>query len=1385
MAVITQGQITLFEVYDGQKGDKGDKGDTGAQGLQGIAGAKGADGITYYTWIKYADTPTSGMSDLPTGKSYMGIAYNKLTATESTNYNDYSWSLIKGDKGDTGERGLQGLQGDKGDQGIQGVKGADGKSSYTHIAYATNSTGTAGFSVSDPVGKTYIGMYVDQTATDSTDPTKYKWTLIKGADGAQGIQGQAGADGKTPYFHTAYANNSTGTIGFSTTDATGRTFIGTYTDFTSADSTDPSKYTWVLIKGDKGDKGDQGVQGIQGVAGKDGTTTYTWVKYATSAAGANMSDLPDGKTYIGLAYNKTTPVESTVATDYQWALIKGDKGDTGLTGSAGIDGKDGATYYTWLKYADTPTTGMSDDPTNKTYMGIAYNKTTATESTNYADYSWSLIKGAKGDQGLQGIPGAKGADGQTTYTWVKYADDELGNGMADLPDGKRYLGLAFNKTTATESTNKADYQWSPLYDNVDIGGRNYLPNSGFTKTSASGKTTSKHPDLYADGWGGYNGGITNPTTSYHAHIDNTTFAFPVYEFNESDGTRNWKGVSPVLTGLVSTSGEYHVSFNAFATGAGTKLFGGFYYTQKGGTNATFYSGQYTITNIPVNTWGRVDAKVMLNDDCDFTKPIWFYVYGYGFSTNSILYMCKPQLEKGNVASDYAVSPEDVQAGIDSALNAISDMASDSKLTSIEKHTLKNDWDIIVAEKPTLEGQATTYGITTEKTNFTTAYNTLSTYITPLLADINSTSAVDGATLRTNFKNYFDKKALLQRKITDTAKGIIDNKIDTTAIQPTMDAVAGWTIGQINGKPALNGDMIQKDTILAGKLAVGNFENLFTNGSGEYGNIGWEANNGQWSVVNDSATAYSGAYYLKCAHGSTGNSDFLDLNQIHVRGGEQYYFEGYFKFATAGTAFNTRTFLIKWFDKAGAVTWTVAYGNLTAAWQKFTYVATVPATAVKMQIGVSVVANLTAGNSTYADSLFCKKMLTGELVVDGTITAAKINVNDLVAQTAFINAVKATDISGDHIKGGTISGVTYQSINASNPKIKAVIEGNTVKSYGASDGTKQNYSELKEGGVSVFQMAENGSPFGDRKAYVEPARFNAVQGSSYSVALEPTELRFWVPNMTGTLSYDVVGNGASGYGLRLESNGGVLVKNKSNINEPALQFENGESIFFDGWGNMQAGTSSTQYATWSIKDADKRLRMLIPMGKGTQAGNEYHSQIGGHKFFHNGNLGVALWTKSADESLVQFSGNANFKYWKGGNYFECKNAGDNGYIQIYASAFNTASSLVWKENITNFEESALEVIMSADVMTYQYKQEQLEPMEAIEQGVTIEEKEGHTHVGIIAEYAPELVKSQDGKGVDNYAMVSLAWKAIQELTAQINELKAEITLLKAPTTETIN
>lgn len=156
----------------------------------------------------------------------------------------------QGPQGPQGPQGIQGLQGPKGDQGIQGPKGIDGKTQYTHIAYADNATG-GGFSQTDQT-KAYIGMYVDFTATDSTDVTKYKWTKWKGdkgETGAQGIQGPKGSDGRTPYLHIAYANSDDGKTDFTTSNTDNKRYLGTYTDYTQADSTDPTKYKWVDMVG--------------------------------------------------------------------------------------------------------------------------------------------------------------------------------------------------------------------------------------------------------------------------------------------------------------------------------------------------------------------------------------------------------------------------------------------------------------------------------------------------------------------------------------------------------------------------------------------------------------------------------------------------------------------------------------------------------------------------------------------------------------------------------------------------------------------------------------------------------------------------------------------------------------------------------------------------------------------------------------------------------------------------------------------------------------------------------------------------------------------------------------------------------------------------------
>ena len=196
---VASDQLTLINTSDGLQGQKGDTGPKGDPGPKGDRGEKGE----------------------------------------------------KGDRGERGLQGLQGLQGPKGDQGIPGTKGADGRTQYTHIAYADTISGS-GFSQTN-ADKAYIGVYVDFNSTDSVNPADYRWTRwrgpdgLNGKDGPQGIPGKPGADGRTPYFHRAWANSADGRDGFSTTDSSNKRYLGTLTDFTEADSQNPELYKWTAL----------------------------------------------------------------------------------------------------------------------------------------------------------------------------------------------------------------------------------------------------------------------------------------------------------------------------------------------------------------------------------------------------------------------------------------------------------------------------------------------------------------------------------------------------------------------------------------------------------------------------------------------------------------------------------------------------------------------------------------------------------------------------------------------------------------------------------------------------------------------------------------------------------------------------------------------------------------------------------------------------------------------------------------------------------------------------------------------------------------------------------------------------------------------------------
>lgn len=153
---------------------------------------KGADGKTYYTWVKYADSPTSGMSDNPSGKKYIGFAYNKTTGTESTSYSDYSWSLIKGEKGDKGSTG---------DTGAQGATGNGIKSITYYYARTTSQTAPSAGNITSTTMPTldatnkYLWQKEVINYTNNTNQTTVLLLAVYGNTGAQGPKGDKGATG--------------------------------------------------------------------------------------------------------------------------------------------------------------------------------------------------------------------------------------------------------------------------------------------------------------------------------------------------------------------------------------------------------------------------------------------------------------------------------------------------------------------------------------------------------------------------------------------------------------------------------------------------------------------------------------------------------------------------------------------------------------------------------------------------------------------------------------------------------------------------------------------------------------------------------------------------------------------------------------------------------------------------------------------------------------------------------------------------------------------------------------------------------------------------------------------------------------------------------------
>ena len=643
------------------------------------------------------------------------------------------------------------------------------------------------------------------------------------------------------------------------------------------------------------------------------------------------------------------------------------------------------------------------------------------------------------------------------------------------------------------------YATSKYVESIKTGSRNFLRNGNFAETTTSPGNTNKHHNLYPLGWGGYNGGIDNPTTSWHAHIDNTTFGFNVVEFNESDGNRNWKGIaaSPDFIFIEKVDQEYRLSVDVYATGPGTKLTGGFYYCKKGESTQNFHSGQFEIRPKETNKWVRMSVAVPLKDDIDLnSKKTNLYIYGYGFDSNSILYIKDAALTTGNKTADWSPAPEETEMYI-ASVETLANQTSNKFLWLVKSGTSATNFELtdrtatLVANFINLKGLVTFAGLNSDtQGKISSAQNTANT------AKNNAATAQSAANAAQSTANTAKNNAATAQSTANTAKSTADAVTSTVNANKAnwdkgynwtnsnggnminlLTMVKAWTGGAVSATTTINGGFIRTNTITAAQIALGDFTNLV------------DVNESlPQSAVPDNTHPFGSHAKPMCKNGywykESAASEYLALSSYKPNSftdGDELYYE-----FTAHSELAGNYFIALWFYNGASKEFqTMKRGNIesvTTSDKTFSGIIKLEDAKKYDFFAIGIGDNNNTKIQIYVKNISVHKRNKGNLIVDGAITtdklaahavtAAKINVKDLFAQditaTGTIRGVTLRGSKGE-IGGFEINSTRLCSVDSS---------GTYAAYFGSYDFNKTNafVAQTKVNGswVNTLEMRYDGS-----------------------------------------------------------------------------------------------------------------------------------------------------------------------------------------------------------------------------------------------------------------------------------------------------------------------
>jgi len=747
-----------------------------------------------------------------------------------------------------------------------------------------------------------------------------------------------------------------------------------------------------------------------------------------------------------------------------------------------------------------------------------------------------------------------------------------------------------------------------------------------------------------------------------------------------------------------------------------------------------------------------------------------------------------QVELGTKPTSWSPSPlevtgyiEEVEATANKAKGDIADMSSDSKVTPLEKVQLKKEWATIQAEKPTLYNMGTTFGKTAERDAFNTSYNNLNTDMTSILSNMSTTTSINSTTFRAKFDDYYDKKALLIKATSEDAKSRADgaqstaNTANTTAntVTKTVDdnktvwnrasnfrsdgnldpdkiygtipdakisGATNWNdaktkidLWKYNGDATkINGGNIATGTIFAKSMLMSDFTNLCENPDFELDTpnsnpMGFTGGT-NYRVVDISAYTYgngSNRAFQIDAMATQSSSAYMDT-LIPVSAGQQFYVgaEGRY-YNTNGDGYGRIGFKTYDAKKSSDNHWYTAVAWTGTKDQNFGYKSgtfVVPDGVKYIQIWISFSSNTTANNSFIVDNIRIHRMANAELIVDGTIEAKHIkSLNGITVG----NGQFKVDANGNVTLG---AGAVLTAVRLESAR------GNTF--YLGDDGSKIDYSIA--GTIKRTRYATNDLTY---LAIDDTPTFNFVMDGSFDVTLKKYGshygLKLGSPIVKGLLGEDV-----------------VQIRNWNDTDYAGLSAKN---ITATGdlsvWGNqsLQGVTTISGSAGGMLKMVGTADAYIEMFPDGTGAGRK--------SFFGHENATGNNFVIQSDANEVILKTNASrLKVDDGTAGIHATNANDNAYIPIYASEFKVSSRREWKKNIEPLYKSALKEILDTPVYQYHLNSDNDNEMK---------------RTGFILEEAPMDMIDAQGIGLDLYAGLAYAFKAIQELSAKVDYLENKL------------